>query len=67
MLQATRPDEVNAFFFSLYLIRQAELGHGVYSACNRNAYQKQEKMFLGSRARPARKADNLSAIYKPIF
>jgi hypothetical protein len=39
------------------------MGLGVYSASNRNEYQ---NMFLGSRARPKRKADNLTAIYEPI-
>jgi hypothetical protein len=29
------------FFFSIYLIFQAVLGPGVYSASNRNEYQKQ--------------------------
>jgi hypothetical protein len=38
-------------------------GSGVYSASNRNKYQ---KAFLWSRERPARKADNLTAIYEPI-
>jgi hypothetical protein len=33
-----------------------------HSAFNRNGYQKQEKMFLGSRAWPVRKADNLTAV-----
>jgi hypothetical protein len=35
---------------------------GVYSYTNRNEYQ---KMFLGSKALPARKADNLTAICEP--
>jgi hypothetical protein len=30
------PDEVNQFFFPIYLILPAALGPGVYSACNRN-------------------------------
>jgi hypothetical protein len=47
-------------FFSIYLILTAALGPGVYSASNRNEYQKQ--MFLRSRARPVGKADNLAAI-----
>jgi hypothetical protein len=40
----SRPDEVNEFFFSfsIYLILPAALGPGVYSACNRNEYQKQK-------------------------
>jgi hypothetical protein len=29
-------------------------------------YQKQEKKFLGSKARTVRKADNLTVIYEPI-
>jgi hypothetical protein len=41
-----RPDEVNDFFFSIYLILPAALGPGVHSACNRNEYQK-EKNFSG--------------------
>jgi hypothetical protein len=46
MLQAERsrvrdPDEMNAFS-SIYLILPASLGPGVYSACNRNEYQKQK-------------------------
>jgi hypothetical protein len=49
----------------MYLIFPAALGHGVRSVCNINEYQEQ-KMFLGSRARPACRADNLSAICEPI-
>jgi hypothetical protein len=37
-------DEVIEFFFSIYLILPAVLGSGVYSASNRNEYQ---KIFLG--------------------
>jgi hypothetical protein len=45
----------------------AALGPGVYSASNRNEYQELIKIiFLGGKARPARKADNLTAIYEPI-
>jgi hypothetical protein len=40
-------------------------GPGVYSAANRNEYQKQKIMFLGRRVRPVRKADNLTAICEP--
>jgi hypothetical protein len=37
----SRPDAVNDFFFSsIYLILPAALGPGVYSAPNRNEYQK---------------------------
>jgi hypothetical protein len=40
-IAGSRPDEVNAFF-SIYLILLAALGPGVYSASNRNEYQKQK-------------------------
>jgi hypothetical protein len=60
------PDEVNQFFFSNYLILQATLVLGVYSASNRNECQKQKIMFLGSRERPVRRADILTAICEPI-
>jgi hypothetical protein len=52
---------------SIYLIPTAALRPVVYSASNKNEYQKQKKKFLGSRARPARKADNLIAICEPII
>jgi hypothetical protein len=44
MLQARRPDEVNAIF-SIYLILPAALGPGVYS--NRTEYQKQKNNVSG--------------------
>jgi hypothetical protein len=59
------PDE-DIEFFSIYLILPSALGPKVYSASNRNEYRKQKKMFLGSRARPVREADNFTAIYEPI-
>jgi hypothetical protein len=43
-------------FFSIYLILTAALGPGVYSASNRNEYQKQKKMILESKERPEREA-----------
>jgi hypothetical protein len=52
----------HSFFFSIYLILKAALGPEVYSASNKNKYQKQAKMFLGSKARPVREAYNLTAI-----
>jgi hypothetical protein len=52
--------------FSIYLILPAALGSGDYSASYRNEYQKQKIMFLGSRTRSARRADNLTAICEPI-
>jgi hypothetical protein len=51
--------------FSVSLIHPAALGPWHYSASNISEYQKY-KMFLGSRAWPARKADNLTAICEPI-
>jgi hypothetical protein len=41
------------------------LASGVHSAFNINEYQKQ-KMFLGIKARPVRRADNLAAICEQI-
>jgi hypothetical protein len=37
-------------FLSVYLILLAALGPGVYSASNKNEYQKHKIMFLGSKA-----------------
>jgi hypothetical protein len=54
------------WIFSIYLILPAALGSGVYSASNRNEYQKQKIMFLGSRALSVRKADNLTAVCEKI-
>jgi hypothetical protein len=53
----------------MYLILPGALGPGVYSASNRNKYQKHKKknMFLGSKVRRMHKADNLTAIYEPII
>jgi hypothetical protein len=42
----SRPDEMNGFFSS-YLILLAALGPGVYSASNRNEYQKQKDNVSG--------------------
>jgi hypothetical protein len=50
----------------MYLILPAALGPGIYSASNGNEYQKQKKSFWGGKARPVRKADNLTAICEPI-
>jgi hypothetical protein len=41
------------------------LGSGVYPASNRNEFA-ETKMFVGSRARPVRRTDNLAAICEPI-
>jgi hypothetical protein len=43
----SKPDEVNEFFFSICLILPAALGPGVYSASNRNEYQKQKNNVSG--------------------
>jgi hypothetical protein len=40
-------DEVNAFFFSIYLNLPAALGPGVHSASKRNEYQKQKNAVFG--------------------
>jgi hypothetical protein len=50
----------------MYLILPAVLGLGVYLASNISEYKKQKRMFLGSKARPVRKAYNLTAISEPI-
>jgi hypothetical protein len=42
----SRPEEVNAYF-SIYFIPPAALGPGVYSASNRNEYQKQKNNVSG--------------------
>jgi hypothetical protein len=38
----------------------------VYSVSNRNEYQKYKNDILGSRVRPVRRADNLTAICEPF-
>jgi hypothetical protein len=50
----------------IYLILPAALGSEVHSASNRNEYQKQKNIFLGSRERPVREAGNFTAICEPI-
>jgi hypothetical protein len=51
----------------MYLILPATLAPGVYSTYSRNEYQKEKNMFLGSRAWPVYKADNLTIICKLII
>jgi hypothetical protein len=53
-------------FFSIYLIFPATLGPGIYSASNRNEYQKQE-MYPGSRVRKAHKTDNLHGLLQGLL
>jgi hypothetical protein len=43
---------------SIYLILPATLDTGVCSASDRNEYQKQKKMFLGSRVWPGMSFDH---------
>jgi hypothetical protein len=51
----------------MYLILPAALGPGVYSASNRNEYQKHKNnKFLGNKVRLVRRADNLTTICEPI-
>jgi hypothetical protein len=69
MQQALRSRVVEwmkSVFFSVYLILPAAPDPGIYSASNRNGYQKQKNNLLGSRALPVRKADNLTAICEQI-
>jgi hypothetical protein len=49
-LRVSRPDEVNAFFFSIYLILSTALDHGVYSASNKNDCQKQKNNVSGEQS-----------------
>jgi hypothetical protein len=52
--------------FSIYLILPAALGPGVYSASNKNEYQKQKNNVSGSKAWPVSRADSLAAICEQI-
>jgi hypothetical protein len=52
------------FFFSISLVFPAALGLGVYSACNRNYYQKQKNE--GSGEYSEADAKDFSAICEPI-
>jgi hypothetical protein len=51
-------------FFLIYLILRPHYDPGVDPACNRNEYQEPLKIKKpGGTVRPARRADNLAAIY----
>jgi hypothetical protein len=52
-------------FFLIYLILPAALDPRIYSASNRNEFQTQKKMFLGSIVWLVHRADNLTAICEP--
>jgi hypothetical protein len=62
----SRTDEVNDFFFNLPNTF-SRTRPWVQTASNRNENQGQKKMFLGGKAQPVRKADNLTAICEPII
>jgi hypothetical protein len=52
---------MRSFNFLIYLILPGYYGPRVYSTSSRNEYQ---KVFPGSRARPANKDNNFTAIYE---
>jgi hypothetical protein len=64
-VSSSRPDVVSEFFQLTYCF-QPHNGPGVHSASNRMSTRNRKVMFLGSRARPSRKAENPTAIYEPI-
>jgi hypothetical protein len=51
--------------FAIFCSIPAALGPGVHTASNRNENQNRKMMFLWSRERPVRRADNLTAICEP--
>jgi hypothetical protein len=55
------PDKVNNFYFTLW----AALGLDLHSAPYTNGTRSKKKMFWREKLRPARKADNLTAIFEP--
>jgi hypothetical protein len=62
----SKQNEVNEFF-SICLIRPAALGEGGFTQPLTEMSTRSRKiMFLGSRARPVRRADNLTSICEPI-
>jgi hypothetical protein len=68
MLQAEKSwvrDPMMSIISSIYLIRPTALGPGVYSAYNRNEYQKQKNNVLVSKVRPVSRADKLATICEP--
>jgi hypothetical protein len=61
----SEPDEVNEFF-SIYLILPVTLGPAFTQPLTEMSTRSRNIMFLGSKARPVRRADNLTAICEPI-
>jgi hypothetical protein len=61
----SRTDEVNGFF-SNYLTLPTSLGQGFTQPVTEISTTSRKIMFLESRARPVRRADNLTAICEPI-
>jgi hypothetical protein len=57
---------LSKLFLSIFLVLPAALSHRVYSASNRNEYQRQKQIFLKSRAGPVREADSFTTICEPI-
>jgi hypothetical protein len=49
-----------------HIILSAATGSEAYSASNRNEYQRQIEIFVGSTERPVREADNCTAICESI-
>jgi hypothetical protein len=61
-----RLDKVIFLILNL-VFNPSALGPGVYSASDKNEYQKQKRiMFLGSKVRPMRRTDSLTAICELI-
>jgi hypothetical protein len=55
------------YFFSIYLILPTAPGPGIYSAVTEVSTTKIKIiMFLGSKVRVVRRADNLTAVCEPI-
>jgi hypothetical protein len=59
------PRRWSNFFFNLPKSFQPVLSLGFTQPLN--MYEKQKKIFLGSRARPMREANDLTAIYEPTL
>jgi hypothetical protein len=56
----------DVFFFSIYKNPSGRTRPWGSLISNRNEYQSRKIMFLGSRARPVLRVDNLTAICEPI-